>query len=97
MKAAEAGKYIMVEKPLARNLAEADEMIEAAGIPGLQVGRNGHAREIAPLSKLGRRTMEVESFEVSGAEVVGDLLSPDRIQNRRPLKIGFMATGFFEY
>jgi len=35
--------------------------------------------------------MEVESFEVSGAEVVGDLLSPDRIQSRRPLKIGFMA------
>ena len=35
MKAAEAGKHIMVEKPLARNLAEADEMIEAAGIPGL--------------------------------------------------------------
>jgi len=41
--------------------------------------------------------MEVESFEVSGAEVVGDLLSPNRIQSCRPLKIGFMATGFFEY
>lgn len=41
--------------------------------------------------------MEVKSFEVSGAEVVGDLLSADRCQSRQPLKVGFMATGFFEY
>jgi len=41
--------------------------------------------------------MGLESFEVRGCKVVGDLLSQDRVQSRRPLKIGLMATGFFEY
>ncbi|MCD6170765.1 MAG: Gfo/Idh/MocA family oxidoreductase [Candidatus Latescibacteria bacterium] len=37
VKAAEAGKHIMIEKPLARNLAEADEMIEAAERAGVKL------------------------------------------------------------
>jgi len=37
VKAAEAGKHMMVEKPLTRNLAEADEMIEAAERAGIKL------------------------------------------------------------
>ena len=37
VKAAEVGKHIMVEKPIARNLAEADEMIEAAERAGVKL------------------------------------------------------------
>ncbi len=37
VKAAEAGKHIMIEKPLARNLVEADEMIEAAEKAGIKL------------------------------------------------------------
>ena len=37
VRAAEAGKHFMTEKPLARNLAEADEMIEAAKKAGIKL------------------------------------------------------------
>ena len=39
----------------------------------------------------------VQSFEVAEGETFGDLLSADRVRTNRPIKIGLLAGGFFEY
>jgi L-arabinose isomerase len=40
---------------------------------------------------------DIRSFEVGEGDVFGDLLSPERIETGRNLKIGLLATGYFEY
>ena len=40
---------------------------------------------------------KVQSFEVADGDTFGDLLSAERIQTQKPLKIGLFGTGFFEY
>src|SRR5262245_11363239 len=40
---------------------------------------------------------EIQSFETAQGDVFGDLLSRDRINSRRPIKVGLMSGGFFEY
>lgn len=40
---------------------------------------------------------EVKSFETADGDVFGDLLSTDRIDSNKPLKIGLLWTGFFEF
>lgn len=40
---------------------------------------------------------EVKSFETADGDVFGDLLSVDRIDSDKPLKIGLLWTGFFEF
>lgn len=66
VKAAQAGCHVLVEKPMALNLEECDEMIEAARDNGvkLMVGHNYHsnalylkAKEIADSGELGRLVM----------------------------------------
>lgn len=42
-------------------------------------------------------TAGVFSFEVGDSEIFGDLLSPDHLDPKRPLKVGLLSTGFFEY
>ena len=39
----------------------------------------------------------VKSFEVAEGDSFGDLLSSDRVETGKGLKIGLLATGFFEY
>jgi len=39
----------------------------------------------------------LESFEVADGDTFGDLLSADRLPAPRPVRIGLVATGFFEY
>lgn len=41
--------------------------------------------------------IKIQSYEVAEGDVFGDLLSPERIETAKPLKIGLFATGFFEY
>lgn len=40
---------------------------------------------------------QLQSFDVAQGDTFGDLLSGDRIRTSQPLKIGLLATGFFEY
>jgi L-arabinose isomerase len=40
---------------------------------------------------------DVQSFEVAEGDSFGDLLSPGRVETGKRLKIGLLATGFFEY
>jgi L-arabinose isomerase len=46
---------------------------------------------------LQRDEQLVQSFEVAEGESFGDLVSADRLRSRRPIKIGLLAGGFFEY
>ena len=39
----------------------------------------------------------MQSFEVAEGEIFGDLLSADRVRTNRPIKVGLLAGGFFEY
>ena len=39
----------------------------------------------------------VKSFETADGDTFGDLLSADRIDNDKPLKIGLLWSGYFEY
>ena len=39
----------------------------------------------------------LESFEVGEGDVFGDMLSRGRVSTGRPLKVGLVASGFFEY
>ena len=45
----------------------------------------------------GKDDSNVQSFEVAEGEAFGDLLSADRIETVRGLKVGLLSTGFFEY
>ncbi len=45
----------------------------------------------------GRDQPEVKSFEVAEGDTFGDLLSSDRVEAGKPLKIGLLWTGFFEF
>jgi len=40
---------------------------------------------------------DLQSFEVADGDTFGDLLSADRIGSRRPVKVGLLCGGFFEY
>ena len=79
VKAAEAGKHFMTEKPLARNLAEADEMISAAEKAGIKLmvaegvrfeSRVIKARQFIDEGLLGKvflvRVYQLESAHPSG-------------------------------
>jgi len=44
-----------------------------------------------------QETDNVRSFEVAEGEAFGDLLSADRLDASRRLKVGLLSTGFFEY
>ncbi len=41
--------------------------------------------------------MEIKSFEVEGGDQFGDLLSKDRIESDRQIRVGLLCMGFFEY
>ena len=41
--------------------------------------------------------VQIKSFETAEGDSFGDLLSADRIETDRPLKIGLLWTGFFEF
>ena len=43
------------------------------------------------------RQPQIKSFETGDGDEFGDLLSADRLQSNRTLKIGLLWTGFFEY
>ncbi len=47
--------------------------------------------------EMARDQAHVQSFEVADGDTFGDLLSFDRIGRGKKLKIGLVATGFFEY
>jgi predicted dehydrogenase len=73
--AAEAGKHILIEKPLARTLAEADQIISAAKKAGvhLMTGHNqryyGHhakAKELLEAGAIGKPFLLVASVHVFG-------------------------------
>ena len=73
--AAQAGKHILVEKPIARTLAEADQIINAAQNAGVQlmIGHNqryfGHhakAKELIDAGVIGRPYLVVASVHVLG-------------------------------
>ncbi len=73
--AAEAGKHLLIEKPLARTLAEADQIIAAARAAGvcLMTGHNqryyGHhakAKELLDAGAIGKPYMIVASVHVHG-------------------------------
>jgi predicted dehydrogenase len=73
--AAQAGKHILVEKPIARDLAEADVMIAAARTAGVSLmvshnqryfGHHAKARELLDAGAIGDPFMIVASVHVHG-------------------------------
>ena len=49
------------------------------------------------MSDKNKTQSQVKSFETAQGDSFGDLLSADRIDSNKPLKIGLLWTGFFEY
>ena len=49
------------------------------------------------MSDKNKTQSQVKSFETAEGDSFGDLLSADRIDSNKPLKIGLLWTGFFEY
>jgi predicted dehydrogenase len=75
VRALEAGCNVLVEKPMALNLAEADRMLEAARRSGQSLGvchnllfdpATLHARELARSGRLGRVVAAEHVFAISG-------------------------------
>lgn len=73
--AAEAGKHLLIEKPLARNLVEADEIIAAARRAGVQLmtahnqryfGHHATAKELLDDGAIGEPFLLVASVHVHG-------------------------------
>ncbi len=54
--ALEAGKHVLVEKPLCQTLAEADELIELANSRGLKLSV-GYSQRFNPRMAYGRKTL----------------------------------------
>jgi L-arabinose isomerase len=49
------------------------------------------------MTSTGLAVVPLESFEVAEGEVFGDLLSHENIQTSKSLRIGLVATGYFEF
>ncbi len=73
--AARAGKHLLVEKPLARTLAEADQIIAAARAAGVRLmtghnqryyGHHAKAKELLDAGTIGKPYMIVASVHVHG-------------------------------
>ena len=73
--AAQAGKHLLIEKPLARNLAEADGILRAARSAGIQLmtahnqryfGHHAKAKELLDSGAIGTPFMIVVSVHVHG-------------------------------
>jgi predicted dehydrogenase len=64
-----AGKHVLLEKPMALTVAEADELTEAADRRGLVLGVDHIQRYFAPLTELRQLVVEGELGEVQAVSV----------------------------
>lgn len=68
--AAERGKHVLVEKPLANNLAEAEEIIQACHVNNVKLAVNYSFRYL-PKNRLARRLVEEGALgEIAGVQLL---------------------------
>lgn len=78
-----AGKHVLCEKPLAMNLADADEMVAASRAAGVVMGTNHHLRNAATHRKLREMVASGAVGHVQAARVFHAIFLPPHLQSWR--------------
>jgi 1,5-anhydro-D-fructose reductase (1,5-anhydro-D-mannitol-forming) len=81
--AAAAGKHVLCEKPLALNLADAEEMVAACHAAGVVMGTNHHLRNAATHRKLRELVASGAVGRVQAARVFHAVFLPPHLQGWR--------------
>ena len=81
--AAEAGKHVLCEKPLALTLADAERMVDACAAAGVQMGTNHHLRNAASHRAIRDVVREGRIGRVLSARVCFAVVLPERFHDWR--------------
>ena len=81
--AAEAGKHVLCEKPLALTLADARRMVDACAAAGVQMGTNHHLRSTVGLRAIRDIVRDGRIGQVRSARICFAIVLPERFHDWR--------------